>query len=839
LSFSQCKKKQYLISAAANDLSKHAQLITGVRLKIVDDAKAESVTGPTVHIGETSFVNSRQLKLDQLDRDGIVIKRIDDNLILAGGSPRGTRNAVRLFLEDFCGVHWYAPGDMWRIVPEHRDIAIGPIDRREDPDFVSRSTTGIPHERWMDWNLTGYPERYHIAHNMGAIIPPSLYAEHPEYFPLIGGKRAKPKKSSSDWQPCLSNKDVQRLSLEAAKAFFDGNPDAELFSLAQNDNYGFCECPGCVKMNDGVKYDSAKHRNHSDLWVRFVNEICEQLGKTHPGKKIGFMAYQCGTFEAPSIKAHPNAVALVVNDRSRFHFDKEFRDYEMNYLRSWGRQCSTLSLHNWHYGKRFLIPRLELKSTAEFLRFARKMGARGYHGEEYTNWGMEGPKTYITTRLLWNVNADVDALLKEYCENCFAAASTPMLQFFNRLEQAWNEQPPQKFGMNLIPMWREDRRQFNVVTPEVVAYCNATLNEALRLADSQIVRDRVMHIRKSFRITDYFVIREASYNGLRAEEHTTAPTFAELVHVLNAMASTGRAVRMHIAAHIKDDPTTFCGGWPGIVPMQLYYCEFGSKLAAAVTREAVSKRKFTSQKELTDGLLKRLEELSKGVRELPPEDQGMAWKPFAERMRNYLTATAFVPALDKAPTIDGKIEPTEWTDAPVLTNYKIAAGKQSLQELAPAQTRTRIARDQDNLYLQFTCEDDIDHLVCTHDGEDTAVWQDDCVDFVILPQGQPKEKFYHYIINNKGVIYTEKGHGGSAWDSQAQIATGLDKKTGLWHLEVAIPWTDFGKTPGSLEFWRAQFARIDVEGVKMNLSSWAPSTKGFNNADDLGGLLFE
>ncbi|MDP6110260.1 MAG: hypothetical protein QGG53_00205, partial [Planctomycetota bacterium] len=69
--------------------------------------------------------------------------------------------------------------------------------------------------------------------------------------------------------------------------------------------------------------------------------------------------------------------------------------------------------------------------------------------------------------------------------------------------------------------------------------------------------------------------------------------------------------------------------------------------------------------------------------------------------------------------------------------------------------------------------------------------------------------------------------------------TGKDEKTGTWILEMAIPWRDFGRAPESGTVWRAQFGRIQPLAGKEELSCWAPSPEGFNNADYLGVLLFE
>ena len=77
------------------------------------------------------------------------------------------------------------------------------------------------------------------------------------------------------------------------------------------------------------------------------------------------------------------------------------------------------SVHVWHVDfKHPLYPRLELNSTKDFLEFFHKQGGIAYHGEEYTSFGFDGPKTWITAQLLWDTGLDVDALLRQalFCD---------------------------------------------------------------------------------------------------------------------------------------------------------------------------------------------------------------------------------------------------------------------------------------------------------------------------------------------------------------------------------------------------------------------------------------
>ena len=49
-------------------------------------------------------------------------------------------------------------------------------------------------------------------HSFDGLVPPELYAEHPEYFPLIDGKR-----KGGYVQRCLTNPDVLKMSIERVR----------------------------------------------------------------------------------------------------------------------------------------------------------------------------------------------------------------------------------------------------------------------------------------------------------------------------------------------------------------------------------------------------------------------------------------------------------------------------------------------------------------------------------------------------------------------------------------------------------------------------------------------
>jgi len=88
------------------DVRNSGQQITGAKFEITPppaEGKSRLLVGPgAAKLAQADF------STDGLGTDGIVIRNLGDDLILAGGHPRGTLYAVYTFLEDMLGCRWWS-----------------------------------------------------------------------------------------------------------------------------------------------------------------------------------------------------------------------------------------------------------------------------------------------------------------------------------------------------------------------------------------------------------------------------------------------------------------------------------------------------------------------------------------------------------------------------------------------------------------------------------------------------------------------------------------------------------------------------------------------------------
>lgn len=861
------------VTQPSQALQGYVKRISGASLPVVVDGSPEhkAWTGPQIHLGRTVFVEGAMPDLRKKDKEHVVLKRAGDKLVIAcGGDPlrnrAGMNFAVSTFLNDVLGVRHYLPepegvaDPLWTLVPKTNTLSVETLDYAHTPDYLSRnfSLGNWPHEKtaWTVRNRIAWGGRYHIPHNIGKLLKPSKYAEkHPEFYPLLNGKRFIPSswaeknnKLTKDWQPCLSNPGVVAALVEEARAFLDVNPEADLVSMAHNDNYGWCECEECVKANGGVKYNADGRINFSDLYFKALNAICTELEKTHPGILVGAMVYQNGTHAVPSFKLHPNIVVMQSVDFSLFHAKGVKYEGLKSFIGEWGKAASHLAIHAWHVDfDGPLYPRLELKSTQEYLAFHRQSGGIGYHGEEYPNFGLEGPKTWITAQLLWDVRQDLDKLLQQFCDDCFGPAGVPMRGYFDTLENAWN-----KNTAHYNPYWYLSAPIDVVLPAATIDECAGYLDQALALAGTDVQRRRVRFFREVFAMTRSAagVARsERTCEELVRERELTPGMFAELTATLNEVAFGREALAQYIE-RLSADPAILMNGSKlkakyeanGMDPL---VGRVASTLITRLAREEAGRNPTLSQEAFTAALRKNYAALSEPTRARiagEPTFQGLAWQRFEGQAEDFLGAVAKAPKLAKAPVLDGVLAADEWAGAPVLTGFRNVGDKRTVGKGAPAtaqfQTEVRLGYDDQALYVAYRLtEEDVAQVTAVYDKRDAAIWNDDSADFGILPPGTDGALFNHYIVNANDAIFDARD--GAEWNGGVTVKTGIDKQAGAWVIEAVIPWKDFGRKAEPGEVWRAQFGRSDWKSGRCTSTSWAPTASGLNNSDFMGIVLFE
>lgn len=173
---------------------------------------------------------------------------------------------------------------------------------------------------------------------------------------------------------------------------------------------------------------------------------------------------------------------------------------------------------------------------------------------------------------------------------------------------------------------------------------------------------------------------------------------------------------------------------------------------------------------------------------------------------------------EDAIVIDGKFDERTWVKAqPVdgfLTNKK---------EPAKANTKVRIAHDADNLYIAVNASDANAALPATADVEerDGNVWNDDSIEIQLAPPNADG-KYYHLILNTKGVLYDASCLGQNfdrSYDSKLECK--VVKDGDVYKYEIRIPLAPMKSTLKPGETWKAHFLRNVTNLVPPTNREWS------------------
>lgn len=451
---------------------------TGVKLPIVSNAAPDQIS---IYLGQGPHLEA--FGLDQpLGTDEFEIAFPDArSVVIRGHNLYG----VYEFLERYVGVRWLMPGPAGTDVPKQTSLSIPVVTVRQAPSFLSRQLE-VPRGMVMDWcgNNRGVTRQAGQAHNLNKLFRFEEAKANPEYFPLqTDGTRYTPT-GHQGWQPCFDPSITATVAINRIVHNFNIRPFDHSYALSINDNGNYCRCAVCAPGLQG--------ENYSETYYRWVNAVAEGVAAVHPGKFLGLLAYN-NVIRPPEGPVNTNVVPFMTYDRLKW-IDPELRKTGEELTRAWNAKVPNLAWYDYIYGKFYMLPRVYFHQLAETLRFGYDNGVRHYYAEAYPNFG-EGPKLYVLLKLLWNKDADVDALLADWYERVGGKAAAPFLNdYYAFWEDFWThrilQSPWFRQAGTYMPFFSAPDYLMDV-TPEELARLDELMRNALAKAITPEQKQRV------------------------------------------------------------------------------------------------------------------------------------------------------------------------------------------------------------------------------------------------------------------------------------------------------------------------------------------------------------
>jgi hypothetical protein len=498
------------MQAAAADLQKYLQKISGTQLPLQTDGK--DVPGITLNIGKTSTVKDSDLPDSKLNPETYAITQRGDDVYFEGNYPSPTAFAVYSFLQDQLGVRWFAPGDDWEYVPQQKDKSTFTVNVKNVvsvPGTSPRIWSG--HEWTQDWknwelrNKVVVSEKVlhrNFQNTMYKIFPPSKYGKtHPEYYPLINGKRYIPASDGEAlWWPATGDPDVQRITAEYIHQWFKDHPDQDSFSLGMDDIAYMSDDPLTNAMDSSP--DDYKKRNFSSRYYKFINIIAKQVKKTDPDKYIGTLIYSIVKNPPVDVpKMEDNVFGYIAFGSPAQWFQEDEKKQWLDNTYEWAKRVKHLSRYD-YFGLGTYAPRVFPHNMAKMMEIDQSLGFEGSYVEMYTFLPQTAPMIWAFAQKQWNPKLKIDDLLGEFYTKMYGPAAPTMQKYFDLMEESWNTP---RFGHGWVH--KDIIHQAASISPEAVDEGMKLLNSAFNQAKSPVEKRRIDVTRGGLQFAGY-VIKE-------------------------------------------------------------------------------------------------------------------------------------------------------------------------------------------------------------------------------------------------------------------------------------------------------------------------------------------
>ncbi len=432
-------------TVARNELTEFFKKSTGAELAVVGDNGLEfNPEDKYISLGGTAILATSGVSVtaEELTLDGYKVVKKGNTVIIAGPSEYGTLYGAYAFLENQIGFRVYAEDEVnYDVVSE---LKLREFNLAETPDFERRQvgyyevSNNVVYRDRMRVERHGHDWIYG-SHSHFTIMPKSKYlAAHRDWY------------SEDGTQLCLTNEDMRKEFVANLKTIISTHPDEHYILLGEEDSNTFCGCENC-------KAAIRKYGTESGVDMVFVNKVARDikqwLAATAPERTIyiGTFAY-LKTLPAPVkagedgalVPSHPDVVAednvfiyfAPLHANYSYGFLDETENAETaNSLRGWQVVCPTFCI--WTYSANFYNYFANFNNwgtQALQYRQLKEAGVKVIY--DMGTWDTGAPsferlRTYLTSKLMWDTEADVQKLTAEFMQNYYKGAAEYMTKYYN------------------------------------------------------------------------------------------------------------------------------------------------------------------------------------------------------------------------------------------------------------------------------------------------------------------------------------------------------------------------------------------------------------------------
>lgn len=583
---------------AMEQLQSYLQTMTGATLPIVASADADT-TQPSIIIGDSPIARQYQGRhtVETLGIQEHIHRTQGQHILLYGEGKHGNLNAIMAFLREQLGWRWYTVFDH-PVTPQQERIVLRSFNHRDDFAYLARETqfrdgfdyflqSGVNQgfqRRFRARDLE--PPAHHLSylptevfvHSLFAYMPPTpdarhadefpwmkkrdYFATHPEFFSLNAAGTRVPS-----MQVCFANPDLRaELTRNILRHLEISGTDQTITVDAADTPGKFCHCDGCQALEE-------QYASPGGPLYDYLIELCDLLAERHPGVYVRTLAYRLSQSQQPPKLANgemlpENLIVAYAPIEDNYFADWTHPDpgMQQSYEDFLGWAKVTHHLWAWIYpnpwGTGLVMPVGNIERTINYVRMIHAGGGTGLfvdHSGLNARAGFSELQQHLILRLMDDIDADADAIIREFTDYQYGAAGPLMRQYLDELEAG------RKAMDTLPPDVRTASRNFDDVTfpyltPANIHRWQIMCEEMLRLtADQPREHLNVQLVRRELdfaTLWKWFELKE-----IAPQTYTDAEIVAARIHAANeAKSSRGSTPWKLGEAQIEDFLAIIRGG---------------------------------------------------------------------------------------------------------------------------------------------------------------------------------------------------------------------------------------------------------------------------------------
>ena len=579
---------------AADEIVEHIESITGTALAVV--AVGDEPEGLTlIHIGGAADEALEELILAQGDMPDsfVMIVDVEERIVhLRGLSPLGTRHAAYELLEQL-GVRWFMPGETGRVLPDTHTLALHEQQNVQVPSFKTRD------QRSGNWDETWAGRvRENRGHGHGRSRPgrhstggsPDR-SEQPEYWGMredgsrgagqlcLTGSHDNPDDPSDPEQNYVLRSVIDHYLGRVRDMSDEELSERIVFNTGPRDGGGYCLCEMCKALDPAVTTPfRTPLQSYTDRYVWFYNQVSKAIAEEFPDADVLFGFYAYGGLMHPPEDVEPRgnlAISVAPIHLCRIHGPNNpicpESDYYTYMLETWEPYVEEVWCrgYTWNLADpQFPFPLVH--RLREEIPLNHRYGMVGFGTDANHSWATHVPANYIQAKLMWNHEADVDALMADFYEKFYGPASEAMGAYHELLEATIRDADHHTGASWDIP---------NIYPVDVRSEARSLIEEAAHLAadhDNDLYATRIEILRKNLDMLDAFCDLmdhrhnfefEAEYEALQALEAARDSLNEDYEYPMLSVRLSNRMVERFIRPITQANYETMAGGAEMVAPL--------------------------------------------------------------------------------------------------------------------------------------------------------------------------------------------------------------------------------------------------------------------------------